>query len=93
MTDNNVIFEEYAEEENKLSQRLKKPKFWTLTFIALIGIFLIFLFIKFVIMDSWSADEVKRSIEIVWHETKWVDKEISPYEVKIVPSISFKINR
>jgi len=42
-------------------------------------------------MDIMTPEEVSKSIEVVWQDTKWLDKDVTPNEVKVVPSIRFKI--
>lgn len=91
MSDHDQPFENMIEGDVSLKGKLKKPKFWLSVFMVVAGIFLLVTFYRSVIKDSMSPEEVMQSIEVVWYDTKWVDKEISPYEVKIVPAIVFKI--
>ncbi len=42
-------------------------------------------------MDTMTPEEVTKSIEVVWQDTIWLDKDVTPNEVKVVPSIRFKI--
>lgn len=68
-----------------------KSKSWVLIFTIILAAVLAVLFYNSVIVGIKSGDEIKSSIEIVWHETKWVEKDSGPQEVKIVPAISLKI--
>ena len=43
------------------------------------------------IQDTMSDKEVAESIQIVWHDSIWVDKKVRPDEATIVPSFTFKI--
>ncbi|MCP4149265.1 MAG: hypothetical protein GY757_16070 [bacterium] len=90
MSENSPIFEEYTNEPS-LANFLKKPKSWLIIFGILLGIILIAVFYKSAIIDYMPPEEVAKSIEVVWQDTKWVEKESTPYEIKIVPTISFKI--
>ncbi len=89
MEENNEIFEGYLE-KHSLKERIKQPKFWTTLFIIGIGIFLLIQLIQMQ-KGSMSTDELQKSIEIVWQDSNWVNKEITPYEVKVVPAITFKV--
>lgn len=90
MTGDN-IFKEYLEkEESSVSNLIKKPKFWVFLVSFVMAIILGIFYLKSV-RESMSAKEVADSVEIAWHETTWVDKEVTPQEVKIVPAIRFKI--
>ncbi len=86
-----TIFEEYTQQPGGIDHFLKQPKSWLIIFSIITAIVLVWYFYKSVILDSWNAEEVKKSIEIVWNDTKWVEKDVTPYDVKIVPTISFKI--
>jgi hypothetical protein len=89
---NDKLFEEYLEKEKSgFSGFFKNPKSWVLLVSILVAIILLAYFFKTVILEGMTAEEVKNSIEIVWYDTMWVDKKVTPQEVKIVPSISLKI--
>jgi len=85
------LFKEYVEKDQmSLSGFFKTPRTW----IIILGIAALIVFgIMFYnsLVQGMSAKEVKNSIEIIGFDTKWVDKEVTPEEVKIVPAISFKI--
>jgi hypothetical protein len=87
---NNDVFEQYLKPKSSLKERLKQPKFWTILVVVLAGIFLAVQY-YLINVKSLSSQELKDSIEIVWSESKWVNKEVSPYGVTIVPSFTFKI--
>lgn len=89
MAENNEIFEGYLK-QHTFKERVKQPKFWTTIFVIGVGIFLL---AQWILMQKGniSTEELQKSIQIVSQESKWVNKEITPYEVKVVPSITFKI--
>ena len=91
MSENETIFKEYLEEKKGFSHFIKQPKSWLILFGALVGIVLLALFFKSIVLDIMSKEEVAKSIEVVEYDTIWVVKESTPYDVKIVPSITFKI--
>jgi hypothetical protein len=69
----------------------KTAKFWTATLLVLVGVALLLLFYRTVIQDTMTDKEVAESIQIVWHDSTWVDKKVRPDEATIVPSFTFKI--
>lgn len=69
----------------------RQTKFWLMLVVAVAGVILALIFSHSVIKDTWSAEEISRSIQIVWHESKWVDKRAKPGEAVIVPSITFRV--
>ena len=69
----------------------RQTKFWLMLVVAVAGVILALIFSRSVIKDTWSAEEISRSIQIVWHESKWVDKRAKPGEAVIVPSITFRV--
>jgi len=69
----------------------KQPKFWAILLTIILGIVLLLFFYKTVVKESMSTEEVAKSIQISWHDSKWVDKKSLPSEVIIVPSIAFKV--
>ncbi len=87
MSENNGLFQEIGE---------KKPlyqngKFWASILLVAVGIALALLFYKTVIEDTMTDKEVAESVQVVWHDSIWVDKMVRPDEATIVPSFSFKI--
>jgi len=84
------ILEDYLKEKT-FKDKIKTPKFWALMITILIGILLIFVFYNNVIKVSMSTEEVAKSIRIVETDSIWVDKRVTPYEVIIVPTITFKV--
>ncbi|MCU0276107.1 MAG: hypothetical protein MUF02_04515 [Acidobacteria bacterium] len=69
----------------------RQPKFWASVLVIAIGLALILLFYKTVIQDTMSDKEVAESIQVVWHDSIWVDKKVRPDEATIVPSFTFTI--
>ena len=69
----------------------KNAKFWASVLLLIIGLALILLFYKTVIQDTMSDKEVAESIQVVWHDSIWVDKKVRPDEATIVPAFTFKI--
>lgn len=91
MSENETIFKEYLDQEKGFSHFIKKPKSWLIIFSVVVGILLLAFFIKAVIMDTMTPEDVTKAIEVTWQDTVWVDKEVTPNEVKVVPSIRFKV--
>lgn len=87
---NDGVFNQYLKEKISFKDRLKQPKFWAILVVVLVGIFLAFQY-YLINVKSLSSQELKDAIEIVWSDSKWVNKEVSPYGVTIVPSFTFKI--
>jgi hypothetical protein len=87
MSENNELFKEITEK----TPFYKQPKLWASLLIFLIGLALVLLFYKTVIQDTMSDEEVAKSIQIVWHDSIWVDKKVRPDEAIIVPAFTFKI--
>ncbi len=48
-------------------------------------------FVYDVFVSAMSPQEVKKSIKIVSTESRWVDKDITPFQISIVPAIWIKI--
>ncbi len=69
----------------------KTTKFWVVVFCTLVAALLIMFFWKNVIQESLSAEEIGRSIQVVWHDSRWLDKPGMPGEAVIIPSFTFKI--
>ncbi len=84
------VFKYYLKEKKTFSQLIRQPKFWLIVVVMLVGAFLAFQFFLTSIKNL-STEELKASIDIVWHEARWVNKDVSPYGVTIVPSIVLKI--
>lgn len=84
-----------SEEQNQpdapFSEPPHKSKIWLRSLMIILALVLIFVFYQFVIRQTMSPEEVKKSIQITWHDTKWVDKSVSPYSTTIVPAITLKI--
>jgi hypothetical protein len=87
MDENNDLFKEITQKV----EFYKQPKFWASLITIVIGLILILLFYKTVIKETMSDQEVAKSIQIVWHDSLWVDKKNKPDEAIIVPSFTFKI--
>jgi len=84
------VFKHYLKEKKPVSQLRRQPKFWSIVIVMLVGAFLAFQFFL-TSVKNLSTEELKASIDIVWHEARWVNKDVSPYGVTIVPSIVLKI--
>jgi hypothetical protein len=87
MSENNDLFKDITEKV----AFYKQTKFWASLVIFFVGLALVLLFYKTVIQDTMSDEEVAKSIQIVWHDSIWVDKKVRPDETIIVPSLTFKI--
>lgn len=91
MNENENIFKDYLGEKKSFSDFFRQPKSWLLLFSIVLAIIFVVLFYKYVILDTMGAKELAESIKVVDYDTKWVEKESTADEVKIVPSITFKI--
>jgi len=69
----------------------RNTKFWASILLVIVALALVLLFYKTVIQDTMTDKEVAESIQIVWHDSIWVDKKVRPDEATIVPSFTFKI--
>jgi len=87
MSENNEIFKGITEKV----PFYKRTKFWASVLLVAVGLVLILLFYKTVIQDTMTDKEVAESIQIVWHDSTWVDKKVRPDEATIVPAFTFKI--
>lgn len=85
----NKLFEEYLDEKKK--GFLKTPKGWMILTVSIIAVILAILFYKTAVLDVMSAEELKNSVQILDIDTEWVDKDATPQEIKIVPSIRLKV--
>jgi len=87
MDEKNALFKEITQK----TPFYKGAKFWASFITIAIGFALILVFYKTVIQETMSDEEVARSIQVVWHDSLWVDKKGKPDEAIIVPSFTFKI--
>lgn len=85
----NQLFEEYMDE--KKPGFLKTPKGWMILVVSVMAVILAILFYKTAVLDVMSAEELKSSVQLLDIDTEWVDKESTPQEIKIVPSIRLKV--
>lgn len=91
MADEN-IFEKYLEKENEGWRHFyKNPKAWVYIVVGLVVIFLAGYFYKSVIVEGMSESDIKKSIQVVWAETKWIEQKGDNMQFKIVPAILFKV--
>lgn len=68
----------------------KKRSFFMFLFFSL-AVIVFLLFMIRTVRESMSTEEVGKSVQIVFQDTRWVDKRIRPGEAIIVPSITFKV--
>lgn len=87
MSENNELFKDITDK----TPFYRNAKFWASVLLLIVGLALILLFYKTVIQDTMSDKEVAKSIQIVWHDSIWVDKKVRPDEATIVPAFTFKI--
>lgn len=87
MGENNELFKDITEK----APFYRRTKFWASVLLCVIAIVLVFVFYKTVIQDTMTDKEVAESIQIVWHDSIWVDKKVRPDEATIVPAFTFKI--
>jgi len=86
------IFEKYLEKENGgIKGFFKRPKSWVIILMTIVAIVIAILFYRSTVIGGMSGEEIKKSVTIVWYDTKWVEKSSLPMEVKIVPSVRLKI--
>jgi hypothetical protein len=91
MTDEN-IFDKYLEKDKKGGAGFfKNSRSWVIIFTSFVAIVLAVLFYKLVIIDAMSSEEIKKSIEITWIDSNWVDKKGTIVDIKIVPVVYIKI--
>ncbi|MCK4762071.1 MAG: hypothetical protein KAW12_07720 [Candidatus Aminicenantes bacterium] len=84
------LFAAYTGEEKKFFNRLKKPRSLTIIFTAAATILLsVFFYIN--ASGRLSIDEVAAAIKIACFDSQWVEKEVTPIGVKLVPSITMKV--
>lgn len=88
--DTNDVFKGYLKEKKSLSEKIKQPKFWAILIVILVGIFLALQFYLSSVR-SLGTEELKNSIELLDVNTQWVNKDVTPYGVTIVPSITFRV--
>jgi hypothetical protein len=85
------IFEEYLEKKpGGIAGFPKKGKTWVIIISIVAAVILAVIFFKS-LSDTMSSEEVKKSVEIAWYDTLWVDKGVTPQEVTIVPAVKVKI--
>jgi len=68
----------------------RRPRFWIALVMVIVAAFLVR---ELVLQQrgSISSGELQKSLELVSTETRWVNKEVTPYRVKIVPSVTFTV--
>ena len=91
LNENDTIFKEYLNEERGFSHFIRKPKSWLILFSIVLGIILLGIFYKSVIIDTMTPAEVTKSIEVIWQDTIWLQAGNIGTDIKVVPSIRFKI--
>ncbi len=89
MSENNM-FRELLEEKKSWKQWISSPATWTVVVMVVVAAGLA-LFLMHDVAGSWSVEEVEKSVEVSLQSSQWVDKELTSYDVKIVPSITFKL--
>ena len=87
MSENDALFKDITEK----SPLYKRAKFWASVLLVALGFVLIWFFYKEIKQDTMTDKEVAESIQVVWHDSIWVDKKVRPDEATIVPSFTFKI--
>ncbi len=68
----------------------KKPKFWIYALMVVVAVVLVSQLVRYQ-RESVSGDELGRSLKLLSTETRWVNKDVTPYKVKIVPSVTFSV--
>lgn len=90
MNNDEHLFENYLPEHTGFSGWIKRPKSWVTIVSVLAAVILLIVFINS-INDQMSPREVEKSIQLSVTDSRWVIKETTPYDVKIVPSITFTV--
>ena len=84
MTDN--IFKKLEEEEQKSRKETTRRRIFFGVLLIIFAIVVLTL-----IKSSMNVEEIQKSLKIVSYTTKWVDKEVTPFEVSLVPAIWIKL--
>ncbi len=87
MSDKNAFLDELVSKEKFYRQ----PRFWVGAGLVLIGLVVVFFFFSRDLEEAMSSEEVAAALQVVWHDSLWVDKVNRPNEVIIVPEITFKL--
>lgn len=87
MSENGELFKEVGDK----TLFYRRSKFWGSALMLVLALAAVLLFYRTVIQDTMSDKEVAESIQVVWHDSIWVDKKVRPDEATIVPSFTFKI--
>jgi len=90
MENNDPIFDEYLKKRKTITELLKTPRFWTVLVGISAALFLAFQYFL-TVRQSLSVEELKASIDVLSTESMWVNKEVTPYGVTIVPAIRLKV--
>lgn len=86
----NKMFSELLEEKKRMKSLLTNTAFWIGLFLVVVAAGLV-VFLMSDVSEHWSPKEVEQSIQVVELDSQWVDKELTGYDVKIVPSFTFKL--
>jgi hypothetical protein len=84
MTDN--FFEKLREEEKKARKETIKRRIFFSILLVIFAIVVISL-----MKSSMNVEDVYKSLKIVSYRTQWVDKEVTPFEISLVPAIWIKL--
>lgn len=90
MIESKKFFEAYLDEKKSILSRFKQPRTITLLLTTIVAFFLSIAFYNNA-MARMSIEELENSLQIIWNDSQWVDKEINAEGVKIVPAIRLKI--
>jgi len=84
------IIEKLQEDRCTWDNFYRRPKFWITVIMVVVAFFLVRELVHQQ-RQSISSTELAQSLELVSTETRWVNKEVTPYRVKIVPSVTFTV--
>ncbi len=84
------MFADCIEEKKGFVGFLKQPTLWVVV-LTLVVAGSVYTLLSHNSPEMMSPGEVEESLQVVWQDSRWVDKEVTSTEVKIVPIISFKI--
>lgn len=90
MSNESNPFEKYVVEKKGVTHLLKQSKTWVIFATVVACIIAVYFLYRYLALERMSAKEVAKSIEIVELDTKWIEKDVTPHSIKIVPTVTFK---
>lgn len=84
------MFEDCIDEKRGFVDFLKQPMLWVVLSTLIVAVS-VYTLLSHDSPEMMSPREVEESIQVVWQDSGWVDKEVTETGVKIVPIVAFKI--